>query len=49
MERTIDEAVEQEECKRNDYRPAFNVDHLDSDERGRREHYCRNSEANQAG
>ena len=33
MERTINEPVEYEERDRNEYRPMFNVDHLDSDER----------------
>ena len=35
MGRTINEAVEQEERDRNECRPVFDVEHLDSDKCGR--------------
>ena len=46
MERTINETVEQEERNRDECRPVLDVEHLDSDKRGRREHYCCDGKAN---
>lgn len=42
---TIEETKGQEECSRDNDRQVFDVDHLDCDESGRREHHCCDSKA----
>jgi len=49
MGRTINEAIEQEERKRNNDVPTLNVDHLDSDKRGSGDHDCCDSKTGRVG